>query len=283
LKSPDSDFTLSNSVDYQRYILKDWTNSYGSSYFLFADGVSNNFSIKTVFGRNSVDQAIYPRRGSEFALGLQITPPYSLFNNKDYTDPDMPDSERYKWIEYHKWTFTTKWYTTIVGDLVFAYKMQFGYLGYFNKDLGYSPFEGFDVGGDGMSTNYSYTGAENIGLRGYENSSLTPIYKGAQIAKVYDKFSLEIRYPFVLQPQSTIYGLVFVEAGNAWTHLHDFNPFSVKRSAGVGIRLMLPMIGLLGIDWGYGFDPTPDTNPDLTKRNTDPSGSHFHFVLGLPF
>jgi outer membrane protein insertion porin family len=284
LKWPDNYFTLFHSVDVQQYRLHDWTNSYGQSYFIFSDGTSNNFSIKTIFGRNSTDQPIYPRRGSEFSIGLQITPPYSLLNNKNYKDPNMPDSERYHWIEYHKWTFTTKWYTTIFSDLVFAYKVQFGYLGYFNKDLGYSPFEGFDLGGDGMGGSYNYTGSESIGLRGYDNSSLTPVSSnGVRIANVYDKFSLEIRYPFVLSPQSTIYGLIFFEAGNAWTHLNQFDPLSVKRSAGVGVRLMLPMIGLLGVDWGYGFDAVPNTSPDITKKSTSPSGGKFHFVLGLPF
>lgn len=269
LKWPDNYFTLYNSIDMQQYILDNWTGQ-----FMFSDGVSNNLSTKIVLGRNSTDQPIYPRRGSEFSLGLQITPPYSLLNGKDYKDPNMKDSERYHWIEYHKWTFRTAWFTSVVGDLVLAFKGQFGYLGYFNKDLGYSPFEGFDVGGDGMS-GYSLYGIEVVGLRGYENSSLTPTYNGARVANVYDKFALEIRFPFVLQPQSTIYGLVFLEAGNAWTHLKDFSPFSVRRSAGAGVRIMLPMIGLLGIDWGYGFDKVPGSN--------EPSGGHFHFLIGMPF
>jgi outer membrane protein insertion porin family len=283
LKFPDNYFTLYHSIDLQQYRMDDWTSSSGTPYFLIAKGISNNFSVKTVFGRNSTDQIIYPRRGSEFSIGLQITPPYSLFNKAKYDDPNLSDDDKYRWIEYHKWTLTTKWYAAVAGDLVFAYKMQFGYLGYFNEKLGYSPFEGFDLGGDGMGGSYNYTGTELIGLRGYENSSLTPYYKGQQVAHVFDKFSLEVRYPFVLSPASSIYGLVFFEAGNAWTHLSEFDPLSVKRSAGVGVRLILPMIGMLGIDWGYGFDPTPNYDPAAKKSSPQPSGSHFHFVLGLPF
>lgn len=269
LKWPDNYFTLYNSVDYQQYRLNNWTGQ-----FIFTDGISNNFSVKTVLGRNSTDQPIYPRRGSELQIGLQITPPYSLFNNLDYTDPDLSNQKKYRWIEYHKWTFRMAWFNQILGDFVFALKTQFGYLGYFNRDLGYSPFEGFDVGGDGMS-GYNLYGIETIGLRGYKNSSLTPISNGVQIANVYDKFTVELRYPFVLSPQSTIYGLVFFEGGNAWSDMKSFNPFSIKRSAGVGVRLMLPMIGLLGIDWGYGFD--------RIQGETSPSGSNIHFLIGTPF
>ncbi|MGL4364451.1 MAG: outer membrane protein assembly factor BamA [Bacteroidales bacterium] len=269
LSWPDNYFTFYTALDYQRYILKDWTGR-----FIFTDGISNNFSLKFLFGRNSTDQPIYPRRGSEFSLGLQLTPPYSLLNGKNYKDPSMTDQEKYRWIEYHKWTFRTAWFGTIVGDMVLALKVQFGYLGFYNTDLGSSPFEGFDLGGDGMS-GYNLYGIETIGLRGYSNSSLTPYNNGAQMANVYDKFTLELRYPFILSPQSTIYGLAFLEAGNAWTSITEFNPFSMKRSAGLGVRLMLPMIGLLGVDWGYGFDILPGA--------TKPNGSEIHFVIGMPF
>ncbi|MDR1415874.1 MAG: outer membrane protein assembly factor BamA [Prevotellaceae bacterium] len=270
LKWPDTYFTLYNSIDYQQYRLNNWTGQ-----FIFTNGISNNLSIKTVLGRNSTDQIIYPRRGSELSIGLQITPPYSLLNGLNYTDPNLTDQEKYRWIEYHKWSFRLTWFNQIAGDFVFALKTQFGYLGYFNKDLGYSPFEGFDVGGDGLG-GYNLYGIETIGLRGYKNSSLTPVAtNGVQIANVYDKFTVELRYPFILSPQSTIYGLVFFEAGNAWSDIKSFSPFSLKRSAGIGVRLMLPMIGLLGVDWGYGFDKTPGA--------TSPSGSNIHFNIGLPF
>ncbi|MGL4907901.1 MAG: outer membrane protein assembly factor BamA, partial [Bacteroidales bacterium] len=213
LKWPDNYFTLYTSIDYQRYTLKDWTGQ-----FIFTDGVANNFSVKILLGRNSTDQPIYPRKGSEIAIGLQFTPPYSLFNNKNYNDAGMTDQERYRWIEYHKWTFRTTWFGTVVGDMVLALKAQFGYLGHYNSSLGSSPFEGFDLGGDGMS-GYNLYGIEMIGLRGYSNSSLTPYNNGAQMANVYDKFTVELRYPFILSPQSTIYGLAFLEAGNAWTSI----------------------------------------------------------------
>jgi outer membrane protein insertion porin family len=262
LKWPDNYFTLYSAIDLQRYILKDWPN-----FQLFTNGSSNNFSLKTVFGRNSTDQPIYPRRGSELSIGLQLTLPYSLFNGIDYKDPDLTTSKKYRWIEYHKWSFRTVWYATIWKDMVLASRIQFGYLGYYNKDLGYSPFEGFEMGGDGLS-GYNLYGVETVGLRGYENGSLTP----NTMANVYEKFTMELRYPAILSPQSTIYAYAFVEAGNAWYTLKDYRPFSVKRSAGLGARVMLPMIGLIGVSWAYGFD-----NVGGDKKN------HVHFEINLPF
>lgn len=272
LKWPDSYFTLSNELNYQNYNLKGWTG------FLFTDGQSNIISIKTTFGRNSTDQPIYPRRGSNFSLSVQLTPPYSAFTNKDYRaeNTSMSNQERYSFIEYHKWAFRSTWYNQLAGDLVLCTNMQFGYLGYYNKGLGYSPFEGFDLGGDGMS-GYNLYGKETIGLRGYENSSLTPLStsKNIRIGNIYNKFSAELRYPLVLSPSSTIYALTFVEGGNAWYDFTDFSPFTIKRSAGVGLRLFLPMLGQLGVDWGYGFDDVLDT--------PGAGGSNFHFVIGMPF
>jgi outer membrane protein insertion porin family len=185
----------------------------------------------------------------------------------------MTDAQRYKWIEYHKWTFKGTQYTNLTKDLVLMTRAFFGYLGYFNRNLGYSPFEGFVLGGDGMS-GYNTYGSEVIGLRGYANSSLTPMVKGAYAGNVYDKFSIELRYPLVLQAQSTIYALVFLEGGNAWSDIRDFNPFQIKRSAGFGVRVLLPIVGMLGIDWGYGFDPVGDKAK---------GGSNFHFVIGQQF
>ena len=206
-------------------------------------------------------------------MGLQLTPPYSLFRPKDTNYKGMTDAQRYKWIEYHKWTFKGALFTPIVGDLVLMTRAQFGYLGYYNRNLGYSPFEGFIVGGDGMS-GYNTYGSDIIGLRGYENNSLTPRKNNGYVGNVYDKFTVELRYPLVLQPQSTIYALLFLEGGNSWSDIKDFNPFQIKRSAGVGVRVLLPMVGMLGIDWGYGFDPVGD------KRR---GGSNFHFVIGQQF
>ena len=290
LKWPDNYFVLYNQLSWQTYKLQDWPYN-----FLFDTGLSHNLSYTLSLSRNSTDQQIYPRMGSDFSFALQFTPPYSLLRKKDYgrldadgnptrvSDPREIDynfqtsQDRYRWIEYHKWTFKGALYTKLVGDLVLMARAQFGYLGYYNRKWGYSPFEGFRVGGDGMS-GYDTYGSEIVSLRGYENYSLTPLadsdystgnyYSG----NVYDKFTVELRYPLILQPQSTIYALLFLEGGNAWADIRKFNPFQIRRSAGVGVRVFLPMIGLLGVDWGYGFD-NHDGN----------GGSQFHFVIGQQF
>ena len=270
LKWPDNYFVLYNEVSWQTYILQDWNYN-----FLFSNGTSHNFSYKVALSRNSTDQPIYPRAGSEFSLSLQLTPPYSLFRSKNTDYKNMPDNEKYKWIEFHKWTFSGTTYTRLVGDLVLRTSAYFGYLGYYDKKLGYSPFEGFILGGDGMS-GYTTYGSDIIGLRGYPNNSLTPIENNAYAGHVYDKFTMELRYPLVMQPQSTIYGMLFFEGGNAWSDINKFNPFDIKRSLGVGLRIQLPIVGMLGIDWGYGFDSVP--NEGLKK-----SGSQFHFLIGQQF
>ena len=288
LKWPDSYFVLYNNLSWQTYKLTNWTNSY----FAFNDGISHNLSYTISLTRNSSDQQIYPRTGSEFSFSLQFTPPYSLFRKytydelgdrvpvnswKDVNYDDWTAAQRYKWIEYHKWKFNGTVYTKLVGDLVLMTRAQFGFLGYYNRNWGYSPFENFQVGGDGMSGYMTY-GAEIVSLRGYEDYSLTPrkvtpysqnytSYAG----NVYDKFTVELRYPVILQPQSTIYALAFLEGGNCWSDIREFNPFQIKRSAGVGVRVFLPMIGLLGVDWGYGFDDAQNGR------------SQFHFVLGQQF
>lgn len=270
LKWPDNYFVLYHELSWQTYRLQNWNYN-----FLFNTGKSHNASYKISLNRNSTDQPIYPRGGSDLLLSLQLTPPYSLFRSKNTDYSKMSDQQKYNWIEYHKWTFKGSLYTKIVGDLVLKTSANFGYLGYYNRDLGYSPFEGFQLGGDGMS-GYNTYGSEIIGMRGYPNASLTPIINGAYAGNVYDKFTLELRYPVVLQPQSTIYALVFLEGGNCWSDIKDFNPFSIKRSAGVGLRVMLPIVGMLGIDWGYGFDPVPNEG---LKRG----GSQFHFMIGQQF
>ncbi len=268
LKWPDDRFILYNELSAQAYRLRDW-----QYYFIFTDGVSNNISWKVRLQRNSTDQPIYPRSGSDFQLGVQLTPPYSLFRPSDTDYSSMTDAQKYKWIEYHKWTFKATTYNRIAGDLVLMSRAFFGYLGLYSRSLGYSPFEGFIVGGDGMS-GYNTYGSEVIGLRGYPNNSLTPRYRNSYAGNVYNKYSVELRYPLVLQPQSTIYALVFLEGGNCWSDIRDFNPFSIKRSAGFGVRVLLPIVGMLGIDWGYGFDPIEDKTR---------SGSNFHFVIGQQF
>lgn len=269
LKWPDNYFLLYHELSWQTYNLHNWGYN-----FLFDTGRSNNISYKITLARNSTDQAIYPREGSDFQLSLQLTPPYSLFRDKNTDYASMTDQERYRWIEYHKWTFNGALYVKLIGDLVLMTRAQFGYLGYYNKNLGYSPFEGYQVGGDGMS-GYDTYGSEIIALRGYSNYSLTPVNdEGVYVGHVYDKFTLELRYPVILQPQSTIYVLAFLEGGNCWEDIREFNPFQIKRSAGVGVRIMLPMIGLLGVDWGWGFDPV---------SGRDRGGSNFHFVIGQQF
>jgi len=291
LKWPDNYFVLYNGLSWQTYNLKNWY----SGYFMFTDGISNNLSYTLNLTRTSTDQQIYPRQGSIISASLQLTPPYSLFRKKDLGtldsngDPTRVSSykdinydnwtsvQRYKWIEYHKWKFSGEFYSKIAGDLVAMGKAQFGYLGYYNRNWGYSPFEGFRVGGDGMSGYDSY-GSDIIALRGYENYSLTPYEatpynsSGYYAGNVYDKFTFELRYPVILQPQSTIFVLAFLEGGNCWSDIKNFNPFQIKRSAGVGVRVFLPMVGLLGIDWGYGFDTT-------NKKDR----SQFHFVIGQQF
>lgn len=290
LKWPDNYFVLYNQLSWQTYRLQNWNYN-----FLFSDGISHNLSYTLSLSRTSTDQQIYPRQGSEFSFSLQLTPPYSLLRkkNKGILDSDgnptrvgnwrdidynlQSSQDRYKWIEYHKWSFKGAVYTKLIGDLVLMARAQFGYLGYYNRNWGYSPFEGFLLGGDGMS-GYNTYGSEVISLRGYENYSLTPQQYApyangyAYAGNVYDKFTVELRYPVVLQPQSTIFALLFLEGGNAWADIQDFNPFQIRRSAGVGVRVFLPMIGLLGVDWGYGFD-NYDGN----------GGSQFHFVIGQQF
>ncbi|MFP4621813.1 MAG: outer membrane protein assembly factor BamA [Bacteroidales bacterium] len=268
LQWPDDYFTLNNSFSFERYNLKDWQR--GS--FIIEDGIANNFSFSTTFGRNSVSQPIYPRSGSKFMLTLKLTPPYSLFTDKDYKNAKQ--REKYNWVEYHKWTFKSEWYQRLVGDLVLAFNGEFGYLGYYNPDIGHSPFGTFDVGGDGIS-GYNLYGRETIALRGYENSSLTPIVNGKKAGNIYERTYMELRYPVSLKQQATIYVLGFIEAGNAWYNTDEFDPLSLKRSAGIGLRAFLPMFGLLGIDWGYGFDEI--------EGRPDASGGQFHFVVGQQF
>jgi outer membrane protein insertion porin family len=268
LQWPDDYFILSNSLSFERYNLQDW---YRGS-FIIEDGIANNLSFSTTFGRNSIDQPIYPRRGSKFMLTLKVTPPYSLFTDINYKTASQ--KVKYNWIEYHKWKFKSEWYLKLIDDLVLAVNSEFGYLGYYNEDIGHSPFGTFDVGGDGIS-GYNLYGRETIALRGYENSSLTPIVNGKKAGNIYERNYVELRYPVSLKRQATIYLLAFAEAGNAWYNFDEFDPLSLKRSAGIGLRAFLPMFGLLGIDWGYGFDEVPG--------RPDANGGQFHFVIGQQF
>jgi len=269
LSWPDDYFQFMATLSYQIYKMHDW------NYFLIQNGTSHNVNLEFLLQRSSIDNPLYTRRGSQFALSLALTPPYSLFDNKDYAAMDQYDEQKYKLIEYYKWKFKAKVFTplapmTVKRTPVLMARAEFGFLGAYNKNKR-SPFETFYVGGDGMSGYSSTYATETIGLRGYENGSLS--YN----ANAYSRLSMELRYPFILEPSSTIYGLAFVEAGNAWEDMKDYNPFNLKRSAGIGVRIFLPMIGLMGIDWAYGFD-APNISTD-GKR----SGSNFHFIIGQEF
>lgn len=274
IKWPDDYFTMTNEVSYQRYNLKNWR------YYLISNGNSNNLSFSTTIRRSSIDNPLYTKSGSDFMLSLNFTPPYSWFTNTNYANTNIKEQDKYRFIEFHKWKFQGKVFVPLDKNqkLVLYTGVQYGYLGHFDKNKR-SPFEGFEMGGDGMS-GYSLYGREYIGLRGYQNGSLTNagssfIAPNASDASLYSKLTMEVRYPISLAQSATIYALAFLEAGNSWYELKDFEPFNLYRSAGVGLRVFLPMFGLLGIDWGYGFDSVPG--------RSGAAGSQLHFVLGQEF
>jgi len=309
---PDDFFTISHSLGYQLYEF----NNYNIGLFNFGNGKSNSFTYTLGISRNALSGGrIYPRGGSNFEITAKLTPPYSLFNNKDYKglqqesddlfeqiralDPttdvqeitelnserEKLEEERFKWLEYYKLNFKGDWYTTLVGDLVLRTNAEFGFLGSYNSDVGDVPFERFYVGGDGMG-NFTLDGRDIVQLRGYENQSLTPFSTNPLTGNseqngglVYNKFSLELRYPLTLKPSASIYGLAFLEGGNAFNNFQEFNPFQIKRSAGVGLRIFMPAFGLLGIDFGYGFDE--DQRPQSIGNG--PSGWQTHFIIGQQF
>ena len=265
---PDDFFTLYQGINFQLYKLQ----NYGTIFPIGSGtGNYNNISYEIILGRSSVDAPIFPRKGSEISLGLELTLPYSLLNNKDYSTID--DDEKYQWIEYHKWKFKAYWYFEIFEKLVLTPRFRFGFLGHYNSQLGTTPFERFYLGGDGLGQQNNYDGRELISLRGYENESVTPEhYKNPNIGgTIFARYTLELRYPVSLNPSSTIYVLAFVEAGNSWIGSQGFDPFDVKRAAGFGVRVFLPMFGMLGLDWAYGFDPIPGI--------PSAAGSHFHFSM----
>ena len=265
LKYPDDYFTIYNGINFQQYEL---INS--QSFFSFSNGFSNNINYEVRLGRNSIDQLVFPRSGSNFSLSLKLTPPYSMFEKKDYNN--IRDQEKFKWIEYYKWNFKSAWYSSFTEKLVLNTKLEMGLLGAYNNQLGIAPFERFYVGGDGLSgMGMVYDGRELIALRGYQNNSVS----SETGASIYNKYVTELRYAISLNPASTVYILGFLEAGNAWDKFEDFNPFSVKRSAGIGVRIMLPMIGMMGVDYGWGFDDIPA----IPNAN----GGQFHFSMGQQF
>ena len=264
---PDDYFTLYQGVSFINYRLKNYANmlSFGTG-----NGYFNMFSYNFNIGRNSVSQPLYPRSGSEVQLSLEITPPYSLFSKNDYSS--MSEDEKYKWIEMHKWKFKAAWYSELYEKLVLMTRVRFGYLGYYNDEIGPTPFHRFYLGGDGLGT-YNFDSREIIGMRGYKNESLTPTSGSKTLGgNIFAKYTMELRYPLSLNPSATIYAMGFLEAGNCWLGFENFNPFKVYRSAGIGARIYLPMFGLLGLDWGYGFDDVPGAS--------DAGGSQFHFSIG---
>ncbi len=266
LQWPDDYFQLYQSLSFQNYTLDEYAGIFEN----FSDGTSNNISYTIALSRNSVDAPIYPTSGSDISTSLELTPPYSLLNNKDYAS--MEDAEKFKWVEYYKIKVNFSWYTffgkqSAERKLVLHTRAKFGFLGSYNDEIGYSPFERFTLGGDGLSNSGYYTGTEIVGMRGYTANSLSP----SEGAAAYTKYTMELRYPISTNPMATVFVLGFIEAGNSWKTLDLFNPYEVYRSAGVGARIYLPMFGLLGLDWAYGFDPI--------TGSPEASGNQFHFSM----
>lgn len=272
---PDDFFNVSNSLAFQRYDLFNFGRRLG-----FSTGTANSIVFNTTIGRFSSDHPMYPQRGSDVSLSINLTPPYSLFNNKDYSSLD--EEEQYEWVEYHKWNFDMKYYLNLVDKLVLAPRIHFGFIGSYSQRAPVGPFERFVLGGDGLTGQNFILGTDVVGLRGYPNpntnasqqTSLTPFDNEAGIlgGTVFNKYVMELRYPVSLSQAATVYVLGFMEAGNNWNDINEFNPYDLKRSAGVGVRIFMPAFGLLGLDWGYGFDPVPGEE--------SPAGPQFHFSIG---
>ena len=268
LQWPDDFFSLVHSVSFTIYRLQNYANIFS---FGNGNGTYNNLSYTIGLSRSSIDAPIYPTSGSDVSLNLQLTPPYSLFNNKDYST--LSDQEKYRWLEYHEWTVNTTFYKQLYSNLVFMFRAKAAFLGLYNRDIGITPFNRYFLGGDGLSGSNIMDGRKIVGFRGYANEAMTPDYfrNKSEGGTIYNKNTLELRYPVSLNPNSTIYLLAFLEAGNAWKNFRAFNPFDIKRSAGVGVRVFLPMFGILGLDWGYGFDEIPGI-PSANK-------GQFHFSI----
>ena len=275
LKWPDDYFTIHNSFNIDRYNIENWRRG-GVPEGL--DGVTTDINFSTIIKRSSVFNPIYPRSGSTFSFGLEFTPPYSLFNNKDYSNMDL--NEKFELLEYYKIKTSGEWYNSIAGDLVLKTRFEFGFLSAYNDDIGDPPFGKFFVGGDMLQQSYSLFGRDNVGVRGYDNEYLLSYPNsynsgGYPGMPVYSKYVAELRYPISLNPTTTIYALCFLEAANAWESIDYFKPFEVKRAAGVGFRIFMPMFGLIGVDFGYGFDY-------LDQKN-DISGLVTQLTIGQQF
>ena len=278
LRWPDDYFTFMAELSYTRYMLKAW------QYFLITDGNCNNVNLSLTLSRSSTNHPFFPTKGSELLLSVTATPPYSLWDGKDYknlatnyqsANYQAEAKEKYRWIEYNKWKFKFRSFTGLMGITktpVLMTRVEFGILGSYNR-YKKSPFEAFYVGGDGTSGYSSGYATETIALRGYDNGSLAG--SASSNAYAYSRMTLELRYPVMMQTSTSIYALAFLEGGNAWTNIKDFNPFDMKRSAGVGVRILLPMVGLLGVDWAYGFQKY--------INGQKVGGSQFHFIIGQEF
>jgi len=268
LNWPDNYFQLNYSLNFDHYTLDNFTG------YLFSNGTSYNIKLTQELSRNSIDAPIYPTSGSNIKFTVQVTPPYSLFNNTNYRI--ATPEQRYRFVEYHKWKFDAQWFTKIAGKLVLMSQTRFGFLGSYNNLVGQSPFERFKLGGDGMATYQFLQGSEIIGLRGYQNFSLIPVGSNYTAdtnpgSPIYNKFTLEMRYPVIASQSATIFLLTFAEGGNTWNNFRDYNPFNIRRSVGVGARIFLPIFGLLGLDYGYGFDKIPGIR--------DANKGQFHFSI----
>ena len=265
LRWPDDYFSTNQSISFQQYKLTNRQLVPG-----FSNGTSKNITFKSVVSRSSIFDPIFPKAGSQFTLTGHFTPPYSLFNEKDYSSMEL--AEKYEWLEYFKVKFSSTWYTNPFANLVIKANSEFGFLNSYNKDVGLPPFERFYVGGDGL-TGFAMDGREVIGLRGYANQTVSQHLTAG--GSIYSKYYLEMRYPLSLDPSATVYATAFAEAGNAWDSFDKFNPFEVKRSLGFGIRIFMPMFGLLGVDFGHGYDPL--------EGATEKSGWQTHFSIGQQF
>ncbi|GAB3936256.1 outer membrane protein assembly factor BamA [Mucilaginibacter myungsuensis] len=268
LRFPDNYFQLNYSLNFDHYKLDNFSG------YLFSNGTSYNIKLTQELSRNSLDQPIFPTQGSNLRFAVQVTPPYSLFNNTNYKI--ATPAERYKFVEYHKWKFDAQWFTRIAGKLVLMSQTRFGFLGSYNNAVGQSPFERFKLGGDGMQSFQFLQGSEIIGMRGYRNFSIVPVGSNYDAntnpgSPVYSKYTMELRYPVMTGQSATIFLLSFAEGGNTWNSFNQYNPFQVRRSVGAGVRIFLPIFGLLGLDYGYGFDKIPGI--------PDASGGQFHFSI----
>lgn len=278
LKWPDDNFISSTAINIQTLTLNNWTQGLfrDDRGELVSNGNFNNFSISQTIARTTINDPLFPKEGSKVSLSVQFTPPYSLIKGNGQELADSPASERFRWLEYHKWKFDAEFYQTITGKLVLKASAKIGLLGTYNKEIGTSPFERYQLGGDGLNNQqFGFAGVDIISLRGYDIDELESNRDpngGTSATPVYDKFTLELRYPLSLNPSSTIYALVFAQGGNAWRNVRDFNPFDLKRSVGVGVRVFLPMFGTLGFDYGLGFDK---------EKASEGGYGRFNIILGF--